>query len=96
MLGNGSVGDETATSTITNYTVGTTSSADIHVPAISYGNFPFLAVGKYWEYTEYDFDGNETAVDVKIDSKLPNKNIYKVKLTYDGCLTLTGMKTADC
>jgi hypothetical protein len=84
MLGNGSVGDESATSTITEYTIGTISSPDIHVPPISYGNFPFLSVGKYWQYTEYDFGGNEVAVELKIDSKLPNKNIYKAKLTYDG------------
>jgi hypothetical protein len=84
MLGNGSVDDESAIAKVIHYTVGTTSSPNIHVPAISYGDFPFLTVGKYWKYTEYDFGGNEIAVELKIDSKLPGKNIYKAKLTYDG------------
>jgi hypothetical protein len=84
MLGDGSLDDAAATAKIVHYTIGTTSSSNVHVPAISYGNFPFLAVGKYWKYTEYDFGGNEIAVELKIESKLSGKNIYKAKLTYDG------------
>ncbi len=84
MLGNGSVDDASAMSKLVHYTIGTISSSDVHVPAISYGNFPFLAVGKYWNYTEEDFVGNVVGVEVKVESKLSGKNIYKVKVTYDG------------
>jgi hypothetical protein len=84
MLGNGSVDDATAISKVIHYTIGTTSSSNVHVPPISYGNFPFLAVGKYWNYTESDFFGAEIPVEVKVESKLSGKNIYKIKLTYNG------------
>jgi hypothetical protein len=84
MLGNGSLDDAAAAAKVIHYTIGTTSSPNIHVPPISYGNFPFLAVGKYWQYKEYDFFDNEVVVQLSVESKLSGKNIYKVKLTYDG------------
>lgn len=83
MLGNGSV-DEEVSSKLIHYTIGTTNPISGTTPPITYGSFPFLAVGKYWNYTESDFSGAETSVALLIESKLPSKNIYKVKVTYGG------------
>jgi hypothetical protein len=83
MLGHGSMNDESAVMKMVHYTVGTQSLTDIHLPPISYGSFPFLAVGKYWKYTESDWFG-ERLVQLNIESKAPDKNVFKIKLNYDG------------
>jgi hypothetical protein len=88
ILANGSIDDASAAGKVIHYTIGTTSSSNVHVPPISYGNFPFMTVGKYWKYVQSDFFGETTVpVEVTIDSKLSGKNICKVKLSVDGAVS---------
>jgi len=84
MLGNGSYDDETVTQKPVHYKIGTTNTTTNTIPPISFGNFPFLAVGKYWNYTQEDFFGDVVSLQIKVEEKLASKNIFKVKTTYDG------------
>ncbi len=86
VLGNGSITDN-AVSKLYHYTIGTTPRITGNSPAITFGNFPFLAVGKYWNYTESSLFGGETAVQLLIESKDATRNIYKAKLTYGGVVS---------
>jgi hypothetical protein len=82
LLGNGSI-SEKVTMKVVHYKVGTTEPVEGNTPRITYGNFSFLTVGKYWYYTESSIFGNDVDVSISIDSKTA-QNIYKVKVTYDG------------
>ncbi len=83
MLGTGSI-DETTQNKLVHYTIGTTPNVEGKTPAISFGNFPFLAVGKYWNYSESSFFGDPIAVELLLESKEASRNVYKAKLTYAG------------
>lgn len=82
LLGNGSI-DEKVTMKTVHYKVGTTEPVEGNTPRITYGNFPFMAVGKNWVYTESSIFGNDANVSLSIDSKSA-KNIYTVTVTYNG------------
>jgi hypothetical protein len=81
LLGNGSIG-ENVSMKLVHYKIGTIAATTGSTPKITFGSFPFLAVGKYWNYIESTFLG-DAEVGLAIESKLSN-NIYKVKVTYDG------------
>jgi hypothetical protein len=83
MLGNGSI-NENVTTKLYNYTIGSSTTTTNSIPKITFGNFPFLAVGKYWNYRESDIIGDEKDVNILVESKLPNQNIFKIKMTYAG------------
>ena len=82
-LGSGSVDDPEAVMKLYYYKSGTTDQTSKTIPPISFGNFNFMTVGKYWTYKQTDFIGNESTIQVLIESKQTDKNIYKVKLTGD-------------
>lgn len=82
ILGNGSI-DEDVLMKPVHVTAGTTNTTSNTIPSISFGSFPFMAVGKYWNYQEYSLFGDPISVKLSIESKQSDKNIYKVKLTYD-------------
>jgi hypothetical protein len=79
LLGDGKAG----TQNLLEFKPGTDVSAPAQLPAITYGNFPFLKTGNYWKYSESAFSMEDDSVLVMIESKVSGKNIYKVKLKYD-------------
>jgi hypothetical protein len=81
LLGNGSI-DENASMKLIHYKIGTIASVNGSTPKITFGSFPFLAVGKYWNYFESTLWA-DVEVNLSIESKISN-NIYKVKLIYNG------------
>lgn len=81
LIGTGDFEDEDASMYLVKHFPGTPGTTDNVVPAITYGDFPFMEVGNYWTYYESTFFG-EDEVTVTIETKLPSKNIYKVNITY--------------
>jgi hypothetical protein len=83
LLGTGSVSEATPMRLI-HYRLGSQALITASLPPITYGNFNFMAVAKYWNYTESSLFGGEVDVNVLIEGKVPSTNIFKVKITYDG------------
>ena len=81
LIGTGDFEDPDASMYLVKYFPGTPETTDNVVPAITYGNFPFLKVGNYWTYYESTFFEDDE-VTVTVESKLPSKNIYKVNIAY--------------
>jgi hypothetical protein len=70
ILGNSSVNEKNGLSLI-HYTLGQSNITNNIIMPITFGSFPFLEVGKYWNYTEES--------SILIESKLSTNNIYKIK-----------------
>lgn len=81
LLGTGDFDDENESVRLVKYQLGTAATTTNVVPAITYGDFPFMKVNNFWEYYESSFVG-EDVLTVTIESKLANKNIYKVLVEY--------------
>lgn len=81
LLGNGSISEKVSMKLV-HYKVGTVEPVKGNTPRITFGGFPFMAVGKYWDYTENSIFESDVAVNISIDSKSA-QNIYKVTVTYD-------------
>lgn len=83
ILGAGDFGSD-APLQLLNYKIGTATNT----PAASYpptfGSFPFMSVGKNWRYKQQTaFSDEADTIKIEIVSKLADKNIYRVKLTYE-------------
>jgi hypothetical protein len=82
LIGTGDFDDLDEGVRLVKYKSGIAATTTNVVPAITYGNFSFMKVGNFWEYYESTFAG-EDVVTMTIESKLANKNIYKVLGEYE-------------
>ncbi len=81
LIGSGSY-ETDAEVQLQDYTISTLPSNGAVYP-ITFGDFAFMKVGNKWRYSEVILGGEEDFVNISIESKLPNANIYKVKITYE-------------
>jgi hypothetical protein len=81
LLGTGSFGSD-AEAQLEDYTISNLAPSGAAYP-ITFGDYAFMKVGNKWRYSESIFGGDEDFVNISIESKLPNANIYKVKVAYE-------------
>ncbi|MEN7547574.1 hypothetical protein AAG747_06635 [Rapidithrix thailandica] len=82
-IGNGDYDPEGGESSLQlkDYTLGSLSKDENVLPAITFGDFPFMKVGAYWKFSAEDISGKKSVYTQEIIGKVDGKNIYKVKLT---------------